>query len=165
MNRWATALPLLLTLAACPGRESLDQPGAGGRFVIRRAGEGRLHASAALASYCEADSSLTIVSLSDDGVGGLAARLRWPAPSNPGDSLRLGRRLTAIGTATLAWRPLADSVGRALVADSGTASLSGTDQLSGEARAWATAADSAVVQLDARISRVPVERRCPEIPR
>ena len=165
MNRPVSALLLSLMLAACPGGESLDQPGADGRFEIRRAGEGRLHASAALATYCEADSSLTIVSLSADGAGGLAARLRWPAPPNPGDSLRLGRRLAEMGTATLAWRPLADSVGHALVADSGTASLSGTDALSGGATAWATANDSTVVRLDVRISGVPVERRCPEVPR
>jgi len=161
VNRPVRALLLLPILAACPGGESLDQPGADGRFEIRRSGGGRLHSSAALATYCEADSSLTIVSLSDDGAGGLAARLHWPS----GDSLRFGRRLEAIGTATLAWRPLADSIRHALVADSGTASLSGTDVLAGHATAWATAVDSTVVQLDARISGVPVERRCPEAPR
>lgn len=161
MNRTVRALLLVCLLAACPGGPALDLPGADGRFEIRRSGEGRLHSAAALATFCEADSSLTIVSLSADGAGGLAARLRWPS----GDSLRFGRRLAAIGTATLAWRPLADSAGHALVADSGTASLSGTDVLAGRATAWAPAADSTVVQLEARISGVPVERRCPEVPR
>lgn len=164
MPRASSAPLLLLFLIACPGRDVPEQQGAAGSFELRHAESGRLIRGEALATYCEDDSSIAVIALTGNSSGGVAARLRWPAGGGTADSLRLGRRLAGTGTATMAWRAVRDSVGRAIVADSGVLSLRGDATVSGSGRAWATE-DSTVVELEARLSDIPVEKRCPENPR
>lgn len=173
MLRLARTPLVLILLTACPrGEAPPEQPGAAGRFELRDSASGRLMAARALATYCADDSSIAVISLARAGSGGVAARVRWPAEAGATDSLRLGRRLDSIGTATLAFRPLGDTVRYALVADSGILSLRGDSTVSGSGRAWSTTVtstdttvDTSVVRLEARLEGIPVVMRCPGNPR
>lgn len=158
------SLALILVLVACRRGEAPVQPGAAGTFELRGSDAGRLMSSHALATYCDEDSSITVVALARAGSGGVAARTHWAPTGNRLDSLRLGRRLSAIGTATMAFRALGDTVKDALVADSGTLTLRGDSTVSGAGRAWAMMDDSIPVELQARLSDIPVAFRCPRPP-
>lgn len=157
----------MLALAACAGGGDGVGP-AGGRFTLTRStkqGTRTLVAAPATASWCADDTSLAVVVVTARGDGGAAARLRWPLRSLT--TFQVGRHLAAVGTATLAWRPVADTARAALVADSGQLRLQGAGAalVSGSFTAWARAdlaraADTSVARLDGRLERVPVVSRC-----
>lgn len=150
-------LAAFLFLAGCRPRAIPASGEAGGRFELSVDGR-RRYAAPATASWCDSDSSLTIVAISDDGAGGVAAKFPWPPG---GDSLRIERRLSRPGVATFAFRPLGDSVRMALAADSGVARLTGDSaQVDGTASGWASTSDTTHVRLDARVRGVPVVQRC-----
>lgn len=153
-------LALLLLLAAVPGCRRVamsEDPDAGGRFELEVDGRQRL-AAAATASWCDSDSSLTIVAVTAGGSGGIAAKFAWPPA---GDSLRIERRLSRPGVATFAYRPIDDSVRVALAADSGTARLTGdSTAVEGSASGWAATSDTTHVRIAATLRGVPVVQRC-----
>lgn len=150
-------LAAVLSLAACRPRAIPDSEEAGGRFELSVDGR-RRYSAPATASWCDSDSSLTIVAISDAGAGGVAAMFAWPPT---GDSLRIERRLSRLGVATFAFRPLGDSAGMALAADSGVARLTGDSaDVDGTARGWAATSDTTHVRIEARVRGVPVVQRC-----
>lgn len=160
MRRIAIVLPLVLT--ACPASRFADSDEAGGRLEVRAEGGGRLLAAPAIATWCAAESSLTVIAIADDGAGGVAARVSWPPA---GDTLRIERRLRMAGMATFAWRPLGDSLRTALAADSGFVVLRGDSaSVSGSAAGWATTNDTTHVRMLATLRDIPVLHRCQNAP-
>lgn len=121
--------PLLWLAGAAFGTAACDQgthpPDARpGRLVIDRLGRARqrLMDASASATYCRGDSLLVILALDRTWGAGLAARTPFPA-----DSERVLPVLPALGDsgqAILAVRAIGDSVQAALMAASGTVTLS-----------------------------------------
>ncbi len=161
MPRPATLL-LVLAAAAC-GRGSMSIGEAGGRLTFTgstsKHGARQLVSAPASASWCADDTSLAIIVVTSHGEGGTAARLHWPLGA-PG-TYTVGRRLGPVGTATVAWRPVDDTVRIALVADSGQVTLrkDGPVSVSGSLTAWARVRDT-VTRLDGTLSRIPVASWC-----
>ena len=159
----STAILLALAAAAC----SSDTPAvghAGGRFTlsgsIPRQAAKRFASAPATATWCPDDTSLAVVIVTSHGDGGAAARLHWPLSAM--QTLVVGRRLGSVGTATVAWRPVEDSVRSAYVADSGQVRLEQgrRGSVSGSFTAWARVKDSTVMRLEGSLSGIPVETRC-----
>ncbi len=153
-----------LALVAC-SRNSQGVGPAGGHFTFTRSTKQAtrtLAAAPASASWCAADSSLVIVIVTSHGDGGAGARLHWPLKSL--DTYQVGRRLGAVGSATVAWRPIEDTVRTALIADSGQLRLQTIESsyVSGSFTAWARGLgrDTSLARLDGRLDRIPVVARC-----
>lgn len=151
MRRAAFALVGLSVVALGTGacRRGTRPPEARtGRLVIERVGGGRqrLVDASASATYCRADSLLVIIALDRAWGAGLAVRAPFPF-----DSQRVLRVLPALGDsgmAILTVRAIGDSVRAAVVATSGTVTLS----------AGASATGSFLVTLPPRDSGRVTER-------
>ena len=114
---------VVLGTGAC-SRGSRPPDARPGRLVIERVGRvrQRLMDASASATYCRADSLLVIVALDRGWGAGLAVQTPFPAPAER--AVRVLPALGDSGTAILAVRAVGDSVQAALVAASGTVTLS-----------------------------------------
>ena len=122
---------LLLALAfattACAAVDRIVHPSARLRL-------GRVGASAALldvpveATFCAADTTLTIVGADRSWSVALALRTPWPPASR---QFVVDSAIGGAGTAALAMRPLQDSIGAAVMAVRGSVSLDAGARLSG----------------------------------
>lgn len=156
MPRPSWTLLLLCSLPGCGLFTSREPPA--GRFELSRNDLQTSVSAPVTATWCGADSLLTVLAVTPDGAGGLSARLAWPPV--PTDTLRVVPKADSLHTATLAWRSLQDSVSVALRGDSGVATLRGDSVLDGTFTAWATLFDTALVRLDGALRSVRVTRHC-----
>lgn len=160
LPRFRLIAGLCLT-AACDSSRPADAGRASGRFELRRLepDAATLVRVPATATWCDVDSSLVIVGMTGSGVGGIAARATWPM-AEPG-AFTVSRALGSVGTATVAWRELGDSVSAAFVADSGRVELHGNGVVSGVVLAAGVDKDTARVRVRGTVENVPVVRACP----
>jgi hypothetical protein len=95
------AVVMALTLAGC-GEESNGS----GRLQVERVtkGSGRLLDVPALASYCPAESLLTVIAVGPVWSGGLALRVTLPVRAPV--TVQVRRTLDSLGSATAAFRPV-----------------------------------------------------------
>lgn len=123
-------LAIAPALTACERRAQADRyPEVGeGRLAADLAGERILH-SAAQATYCRGDSLLVIVAVTPGWTAGLALRVAFPVDSAMNFSV--GGSLSAVGSATAAFRAVTDSVEPALVGMGGSAQLEPGRQATG----------------------------------
>ncbi len=163
-SRFLQAFTAALAVAAC-SRNSEGVGPTGGHFTLTRTSRQAartLAVAPASASWCAADSSLVVVVVTSRGDGGTAARLHWPLKSL--DTFKVGLRLGATGSATVAWRPIQDTVRTALIADSGQLRLQTIESsyVSGSFTAWARGVgmDTGLARLDGKLDRIPVVARC-----
>jgi hypothetical protein len=125
MRRPRVLLCLVLSLAlvaagACRGSGGTTRPPtpAEGRLVVAWRGGARFLDAPAHATYCAGDSLLLIVAVDRRWGAGLALRGRFPVESARSFTVRPS--LGDDGTATAAFRSVADSVRRAVMALRGT---------------------------------------------
>lgn len=138
----AAAAACFAALAVACDREGRPDTGAG-RLTVERLGRGarRLVDAAARGSYCASDSTIVIITLGDRWVAGVAARGAWP-PGSP-RAFTIRPTVEGPGTAAAAVRPMADSVGAALVAASGTLRLEARQRATGHFEAAAAEGQAA----------------------
>lgn len=115
-----------LLLAACGrDRDANDAPGV---LSLMRDSLPLLSATAT-ASRCPADSTIAVVALGPAWTAALSMRVAWPADT--ARELPVAATAGAMATAVVAARPVADSIGPALVAGRGTVHLAAGAPLSG----------------------------------
>lgn len=141
----------------CAGGTSTDaargEPA--GRVGIERVDSRALRAEApSRATYCAAESALTILALGGGLTGGIAVRAAPPL-SAP-QEFTAQRARGGLGTAVVAFRPLVDSVGGALVAVAGTVQLASADPASGRFAVTAELPGGGRVALRGTFRNVPV---------
>jgi len=124
--RRASLVPSLLVLAgpllvgACRGSDAAAHPPAAaeGRLVLAWRGGARLIDAPARATYCTGDSMLAVFAVDRRWGAGLLLHGRFPVDSTRAFAVRPA--LGDDGTATAAFRSVADSVRRAVMALRGT---------------------------------------------
>jgi hypothetical protein len=121
-------------------------------------GARRLLEAGAWATYCATDSSLVVMGRGAEWFAAVGARVAWP-PSSAVE-MPVAANLEGLGTAAAALRPLADSVGRALVALRGTVTLDPGALASGRFDVVAEASDTSAVRLVGEFRNVEVRPVC-----
>jgi len=119
---------------------------AAGRLRLSRTDHHRatLVDQAALARYCERDSTLSVAAVGERWSSAVAVRTAWPLAAAA--RLEVAPLLAAGPSAALAVRPLGDSIQYALIAVSGSLSLEPGAFLNGRLEARLTgASDTAIV--------------------
>lgn len=122
MTRSTLLLFGLLAAGACKDRPA-DNTEASGNFALTVTAPARatLIDAPVVARYCERDTVLSLWARQGSWIAAMALRTRWPFDS--ARVLPVSAVTEQRGTAMLALRPLADSVGSASVAQAGTVKL------------------------------------------
>ncbi len=115
------ALAAALASAACGGRDTRAPAAAEGHLVVAWRGGGRLMDVAAQATYCAGDSLLLVFGVDRDWGAGLVLHGRFPPAAARSFAVRPSP--AGDGTATAAFRSVADSVHRAVMALRGAVRL------------------------------------------
>lgn len=134
-----------------------------GRLVLAQEGSSHrpLLDVVATATYCERDSTVAVAAAGGGWVGAVGLRTPWPLSDSAWFAVHAS--IGSAGTASLAVRPVDDSVGRALVAGGGRVALAPGTVLSGRIEALLTAAGDSM-RVGGRLDNVPVARSCPTSP-
>jgi len=124
-------LVLFAGLLAASGCSLVDRLGRGtGRLRLEQLGRSsrRLLDVPAETRFCSADTSLSILGFDHDWSAVVALRTAWPPA---GRAFTIDSALGGLGSASVAARPLGDSVGVALTAVHGTLRLDGGRRVHG----------------------------------
>ena len=135
---YCLAIPAVL--AGCR-RGAAPAADARGHLVLKRESPrpATLVDAAARVRYCARDSVLWLVAVGDRWTGAISMRTAQPF----GRHFVIGPGLAGLDSAAIAARPIADSVGPAVIANRGTLEVSGRDSLAGRFT-FETGTDSAV---------------------
>lgn len=139
MPRRLLVCALVAGTAACP---AVDRFALGSAHLrLDRAGppSGMLLEVPVEASYCAADTTVTLVGADRSHSVALALKTPWPAPSL---AFTVDSTLGATGTAALAVRPVGDSIGPAMTGLRGSVTLEAGSRLAGRVDIVMTARDT-----------------------
>jgi len=146
---------LALTLvAACRSGNggTADRPG---RLRIERTAPRAavLLDQSAVARFCALDSTLSIVAVGEDWSAAVALRSAWPLVAT---SFPVTSPLGDAGSGAVAARPLTDTTESAIIAGSGTITVTPGDMLAGRLAVDVTPDSGAVIHLDGRFEELTV---------